>query len=398
MDWFCFLFGARFPDNGLGSTVIYHKLEKVPPDISTHELLKRSFWDAWSGLWLPDYMVDPLAIWPSTLEECENCQLWKFLVDDILTSSLIIFRHQLVANKINLSTLIENSNLKGSYSDYVRNMKQKVPPIIKTLFNITQGKPNGPYQIQTAYPNLAAAIIAGVGKSPLSKKPKTRNSLSQNLAFTQMCFESIAHTDNILSHPAEERYILERLFSLEAKISLFQMVQNGRQCPQSLMGLVRHMPNVFSRLIFAQALSGFPEPDHGNEEERFASGWLKAIGGYIFPVWQALFCMRLKKKFGNAVVPERIIQEIETLPFYQPQEIEFQFLPKYISRKSFYKRGEKDQYASFVDSWDVDWWLTSQNFKRKFTASEGSIKPSALLMSPLMDYEFLCGCLPPKVI
>lgn len=399
MELFDFLFMPRFPDKGLADSVIYNKLQKSLSDISAYNLLKQSFWDTWSELWLPDYMVNPLDIWPHTYADCEACQLWEFLVDDILTSSLIIFRHQFIADKINLSTLIGNSNLNGSYSDYVRNVKQKVPSTIKALFNITQEKPNGPYQIQTAYPNLVAAIIAGVGKSPLSKEQKTRNSLSQNLAFAQLCLESIAYTDNISSHPAEERYIFERLFSFETKICLFQMVQNGRQYPQPFIGLIRHMPNVFSRLIFAQALSGFPEPDHSNEEEEFGSSWLKAIGGYFFPVWQALFCMRLVMKYRDTVAPrQKIIQEIEGLPFYQPQKIEFQFLPKYISKKSFYKRGEKDQYASFVDSWDVDWWLTSQNFKRKFTASDGSIKPSALLMSPLMDYEFLYSCLPPKII
>lgn len=227
MNFFDFVFIPRLPDEGLSDSVIRTYLEQSLPDISAYELLRQSFWDTWSGLFLPDHLVNPLDIWPHTFEGCETCQLWDFLVNDILTSALISFRNRLPTPQINLAELIEKSCLTGSYSDYVRNIKQRIPSIINPLFNITQEKSNGPYQIQTAYPNLVAAIIAGVGKSPLSQKQKTRNSLSQNLSFSQICLENIAYPENVSSYPAEELYIFERLFSIEAKMCLFHMAQKG---------------------------------------------------------------------------------------------------------------------------------------------------------------------------
>lgn len=183
------------------------------------------------------------------------------------------------------------------------------------------------------------------------------------------------------------------------------MTQKGRQYPQDLMDLVLHMPNVFSRLILTQVLFDCPEPEHGIEEENFTSGWLKIIGGYIFPIWQTLFCLRLKKKYRDSPTPfERIIQSIEELPFYNPQGIHLLMMQNLIDKKPFYMRGEKEQYSSFVEPWDTDWTVPMNEFVSKYEDSFKLTYPtpfrpnqqSALLMSPLMDFDFLSDCITPQ--
>lgn len=357
-------------------------------ETSPYELLRQSFWDAWSQLWLPDYLVDPLDIWPHEFEHCEKCTLWKFLVDDILISSLIYFRRQAEVETVDLSFLLAHSILEGSYSDYSRNVKQKLPPIIKKLFGITQEKPNGPYQIKTPYPNLVAALIGGVGKSPLSLRQNTRNSLTQSLEFSKMCLSCIASAQNQPSYPAEERYIFERLFSLQAKIGLFHLRLENEEYPQSQLDLIRYMPNVTSRLGFAQALLPFPEPNHDPKEERFASGWLKVIGGYLFPAWQALFCARIQFKFQNHRI-EDLISAIEALACYGPNQIRLEQLEKFISPKDIYKRDVKEHYVAFAAPWDIDWWALSEK------AMDSSKISNDLLMgkNPLLDDDFLLDCL-----
>lgn len=349
--------------------------------------------------------MDPFrGLWPELALDNKDSFLWGILKNDILVSALVYFRHNTVAPSYSLSHLLsegtETNSTSGSYTNYSKNLGKYMPCLLLQLFGISKTSKNGAYSIKSVYPHLLSAIISSAQSSVFSQNKKTRTSMKYNLGFANACFDTIftSHV-SLASHPAEEIYVFERLWAVWLKLLLPTDIHPSST---KAISLSRYMPNATTRISFLQGLlsmsnQGFDNDDH-DEIYDMPCDVLKLIGGYIFPVWQWLFCTHLERQYsGNAA---DIIRAIESVHFYNSTLKNSPLLKLRVHTRTKYpiSRSISEMYTKRFADWDIDWWMDDHQVMSALAGKpvgiDSALGDSLLFQSPLYDPEFLSFCLP----
>lgn len=226
MNLFKSIFSPAIPDAWINDQKIqelYSRIEKCTDSVNDDDLLAEIFHSTTSmQLTFPEKFLENFVdFWPTrehSPQVCVKCKLWDFVAPDVLTASLVFCRHQLPTEPLSLSSLCSVYS-EVDYANFNRNMAY-IPVSLYSLLGITQVAEGKRYRIETHYPNMVAALIQFAKGSTLSNRPKTKDSYTMNMRTFISCLNTIqsAKDDpkkNRYSHPQEEIFFMERIFSLE---------------------------------------------------------------------------------------------------------------------------------------------------------------------------------------
>lgn len=281
------------------------KSKRFSPKIA----LEESFVAAWHYCDLPDEMTAPLhRFWPSDTGAPQMYDLWSFLVDDLIISSLIYFRHKFVTeeSQYSLSDLCNNYMYPPmDLSNGSHRIREAIPPIICDIFHIPQFPSDKGYKIQTPYPALVAAIIQH-SASIFPKGEQEKWSFKKNLSFFNACTSNFAGTNgNRSKHALEELYMLERVFNVMPRLATqLRMIEEL----EGISEVACLMPNIMTRIDLINAIASVKK---FRDDPTVACNILKFIGGIFFPIWQWLFCSCIEEYVMKAGLIR--ILEVEAL-------------------------------------------------------------------------------------
>lgn len=361
MDLFKSIFSPTIPDAWINDQKIqglFSLIEKCTDSVSDDDLLAEIFHSTTSmQLALPEKFLENFVdFWP-TLEHspqaCVKCKLWDFVAPDVLTASLVFFRHQLPTEPLSLSSLCSVYS-EADYANFNRNMAY-IPISLYSLLGITQVAEGKRYRIETHYPNLVAALIQFAKGSTLSNRPKTKDSYTMNMRSFISCLNTIqsAKDDpkkNHYSHPQEEIFFVERIFSLGIRTLLYNdfVVQ---ELPRKIVDSFRQMPNALMRYSLIQGLLIGYYNDSIDMETLITT--LVLVGGYVFPVCHWMFCKMMMSKYQEDV--PTIIAAIEKMDTYQATLDSPLFNVQEKNSVLRPARTEKDLYPKWFSHWNPDW-------------------------------------------
>lgn len=337
--------------------------------LSADETLKEAFhYSICMQLNLPETFHKSFeGLWPAKgcqLQDIVDSALWNMISEDIIVGALVYFRRQLPAPEYSLFELCKGYTFEdyGNFNRYLR----KLPSSLQSLLGISQSQSGKKYTISTHYPHMVASLIKHAKGSPVSRRPKTKNSYAMNRSTFCDCIGDITRPQKQdASHPREEVYFFERLFSIGVRILLCEEFVVG-ELPSALVSLARLMPNVLARPSLINGVLTLYDQKKIDFETAETS--LILIGGYIFPTCQRIFCCALFRKYNGDY--HKIVSQLEHMSIFEEKfsspllDYETKWRSSISQDMDFITpslkhvdptRAEKERYTKWFSSWNTQW-------------------------------------------
>ncbi len=235
-----------------------------------------------------------------------------------------------------IKRLEDSSTGHTDYEEISRMLSKRFPAILKELFAISKKESDGKYQIRTRYPELLFPMLRFCRNMPLVDSERSSYSFERGSIFYKECIHSISQCD----HPEvslAEYYLFERLFRLNAKISLFKAEYSCLEKKESLS------PRLLANCLFPLPLVLFPE---NNLTDLLYGDWSEAGESIIPKTSQEIssrqslvlsFLIRLSFNFRDTLyILRKILNERN---YHSPEEI-----------TSFFFPGGNDEVKEYIES------------------------------------------------
>ena len=160
----------------------------------------------------------------------QTCQVLINILLPNLYSILLLeadIRQQDMKEPMTFSDFVLNKDTQSiDFSSMYRTLASSAfSPELKKLLGVQSRAGKEQYQIRTNFPNLLLGLTKYLNISPLSENVKTANSYIYNIKFYKGCFSQIAPKGLWTEKSFEEYYILERIFRIETKLHLFDILK-----------------------------------------------------------------------------------------------------------------------------------------------------------------------------